>query len=155
MRLVALFLFLFSTFSFAGIPTDINPEKIDDLGVKVILWHDIPPKEITEYKTYLLCTSVTVFFPLTDPEHPEYTRATATAVINLDGRPLAYPVISVSKTEDGERNVAKLCAPLNSNYKIDITYSFNPPKNADSFPLCPPSYILRDIERYINKGRKK
>ena len=155
MRFLAIFTLLFSASSFAGIPTEINPENIKEMGVEVVSWHEIPSQEIIEYKEHLLCTPVTVFFPLTDSKHPEYTRAAATAVINLNGRPLAFPTVSISKTENGERNYAKVCAPLNSGYKVDITYSFNPPEDAELIPMCPPSYILHDIERYIDKEAYK
>lgn len=151
-RLSVVLFSLLCTSTFASIESDEQAERVQKLGIKVIAWHDVPENEIEKIKEYLLCTPVSVVLPLSDSKQPEHTRLTATAVMTLDGRTFSFPTVSITK--DDKNNIATVCMPLETEHQVDITYSFTAPEGAESFPLCPPSYLLKNIERYINKARQ-
>jgi len=148
MRVLLLSLALVSTYSFAGIPEELTPNQLEKAGVEVISWYDVSPEDIEEFKDHVLCTPVTVIFPLVGTEKPEYTKANARSVLRVNGKILTHPNVILSKTLDEERNTATVCLPLGAEYEADIIFSYNP-KDSDLVPMCTPSFELKDIERFL------
>jgi hypothetical protein len=114
------------------------------------LWYDESPKDISEFKEYALCSSITVLFPLIGTEEPSYTKAEARSILKINGKILTHPNVFVSKTRDEKRNEAVVCLPLGEGYEADIIFSYNPP-NLELTPMCTPSFILKNIKRFLKE----
>lgn len=150
MRVLFPFLLLLPTFAFAGVATELNPDQLEEMGIELVLWYDESPKDISEFKEYALCSSITVLFPLIGTEEPSYTKAEARSILKINGKVLTHPNVFVSKTRDEKRNQAVVCLPLGKEYEADIIFSYNPPE-PELTPMCTPSFILKDIKRFLKE----
>ena len=150
MRYLLSLLFLVPIISFAGIPTELAPDQLDEMGIEVLLWYEESPRYIKEHKEHALCSSITILFPLIGIEEPTYTKAKARSILKISGKVLTHPNVLVYKTRDEKRNEAVVCLPLGAEYEADIIFSYNPP-DPDLSPMCTPSFILRDIRRFLKK----
>ena len=73
----------------AGIPKVLSPSEAQDLGVLVKAWEGYDNDGRQKHLEGSSCTPITIYVPMTDAGHPEFTRVTAHGLLYREGKVLS------------------------------------------------------------------
>jgi hypothetical protein len=148
-----LLLLLLPTFAFGGIPKEITYEEAGEMGVSAQTWKYTKNESDREkLRKHYLCTPITLYAPLVDLEHPDFTKLKVVATILKEGKILTYSALDVSKKVRDKRHTASGCLPLSKEYEVNIVLSYNP---KESILMCPPAFKITNFGGFIESGYNK
>jgi hypothetical protein len=136
----------------AGIPNPVSFQEAADMEVKFNTWEDISEKEKEDYLKYRTCTPITVSVPLTDKKYKDFTRIEMSFELIKDDKVFLTGQIPVSPMKMNTTGIGYGCLPLDGEFKVNFTFSYNP---IDGKVFCPPAYKIIDLAGYVKSAYNK
>lgn len=148
-------IFFFSILSFeafAGVPKTLTFEEFEKMKVSVTTWYDIPAKDRKLYNERISCTPIEILVPLLDEKHPEFTKIEFGFELIKNGKVFLNGDLTTSPFKTEPMGSGSGCLPLDSDYRINVTYSYNP---ESGLVMCPPAYMIEDLAVFVKSAYNK
>jgi len=144
--------FLFSSNALAGIPESLSFEDAEKMKVSVSPWYGLPEKDRGEHKEYMSCTPFEILVPLANEKHPEFKKLVFSFKLIKDEKVFLSGNLPTSSFVNEPTGVATGCLPLDSEYLINVTFSYNP---ESGLAMCPPAYTINDFSAFVKSAYNK
>ncbi len=153
MKFLGVFVFfIFSLNAVAGTPATLSFEDAEKMKVSVSKWYGIPKKERTPHKEYLSCTPFEILVPLVDQKHRDFTKLIFSFELIKNGKVFLNGNLSTSPFKTEPTGVGTGCLPLDSEYQINVTFSYNP---ESGLTMCPPAYTINNFVAFVKSAYNK
>jgi len=144
--------FIFNLNAVAGTPVTLSFEDAEKMKVSVSKWYGLPEKERTPHKEYLSCTPFEILVPLVDQGHPDFTKLIFSFELIKNGKVFLNGHLATSSFKTEPTGVGTGCLPLDSEYQINVTFTYNP---ESGLTLCPATYTINNFTAFVKSAYNK